>query len=164
MDVTRAFRQIALLKNVARVITVLTALMLVGGAMAASGQLKDAKAATIVDLTYTVWFSPAMTGVVGGDIIGTFGGGVTSTPIPGTPLVQLKATYVIMANDPSESFTAILQGDLNTKTNAAVLNGVVTWSASGTLTGERVHSEFQVVNNCPLNPSGPCFPGTLQVQ
>lgn len=165
MEVTRAFRRDVLSKSAARVITVLTALMLVGGAMAASGPVKDARAADRADgveLTYTVWFSPAMIGVVGGDIVGTLGGDVATNPIPNSPLVRLTATYVITAtNDPSRSFTAIVKGYLNTNTNRAVLNGVVT---AGWLTGERVHSVFHVVSSCLLNTSGgPCFPGTLRV-
>jgi hypothetical protein len=103
-----------------------------------------------------------MTGVVGGDIVGTFGGSVVSTPIPATPIVRLQAIYVITAtNDASDSFTANVEGKLNTQTGSAVLNGVVT---SGFLTGERVHSEFHVLSSCPLNLSGPCFQGTIRVR
>ena len=177
MEIRTAFRGTALSKGVALVITTLMALMLAAGAIAASGQVKDVRAAVVdrqcrpagdcerlgdlVELTYTVWFTPTMTGVVGGDIVGTFGGSVVSTPIPNSPIVRLQAVYVITATkDPSQSFTAIVKGKLNIQTNLAVLNGVVT---SGLLTGGRVHSEFQVVSSCPLNPGGPCFPGTMRI-
>src|ERR1700680_4119907 len=177
MEIRTAFRGSALSKGVAVVITVLTALMFAAGAIAGSGQVKDVRAAVqdlkchptgdcerhgdVVELTYTGWFTPAMTGVVGGDIGGTFGGSVVSTPIPNTAIVRLQAIYVITATeDPSQSFIAILKGKLNPQTNSAVLNGMVT---SGFLTGERVHSEFQVVGSCPLNPGGPCFPGTMRI-
>lgn len=160
MEDRTAFRGTALLKSLAVALTVLTALMLAVGAIAASGQVKQAKAADVVELTYTVWFSPAMTGIVGGDIAGTFGGGVVSSPMPDSPLVHLKAVYVITANDPAQSFTALVEGNLNKVTKSAVLNGVVT---AGRLTGERVHSEFQVLSTCPAHPRGPCFQGTMRV-
>jgi len=170
MEARTAFRRTAWSKSVALVITVLTGLMLAVGTIAASGLVKDALAADLVsregrdrqdlELTYTVWFSPAMTGVVGGDFVGTFGGSVVSTPIPGSPIVRLMALYVITANDASRSFTAVVKGKLNTQTNSAVLKGVVT---SGSSTGERVHSEFQVLSTCPLHPAGPCFQGTMSV-
>ena len=160
METRIAFRGSRGSRSVAVVIVVLTALMLAAGAIAGSGQVKGARAADAVDLTYTVWFAPAMSGFVGGDIVGTFGGGVVSTPIPDSPIVQLDALYVITANDPADSFTATLEGQLNTQTHSAVLNGVVT---NGFLAGNRVHSEFQVVGSCPAHPRGPCFPGTMRL-
>jgi hypothetical protein len=160
MKTRTAFRGTVLSRSAALIIVVLTALMLAAGAIAASGQVKQARAEDAVELTYTVWFAPAMTGFVGGDIVGTFGGGVVSTPIPNSPIVRLKALYVITANDPSESFTATLKGHLNTKTGSAVLNGVVT---SGFMAGERVLSQFKVVGSCPAHPAGPCFPGTMRL-
>jgi hypothetical protein len=148
-------------RSVAFVIIVLTALMLAAGAIAASGHVKDARAAEVVELTYMVWFSPAMTGVVGGDFTGTFGGAVLSrTPIPNTPIAHLKVLYVITANDPSHSFTALVEGDHNKMTNSTVLNGVVT---GGWLTGEQAHSQFQTISGCPGKPSGPCSQGTLRL-
>jgi hypothetical protein len=162
METRTAFRGTVLSRSVAFVIIVLTALMLAAGAIAASGNVKNARAATIVELTYTVWFSPAMTGVVGGDFTGTFGGAVLSrTPIPNTPIAHLKVLYVISdANDPAHSFTAIVEGDHNKMTNSTVLNGVVT---GGWLAGEQAHSQFQTISGCPGKPSGPCSQGTLRL-
>jgi hypothetical protein len=136
--------------------------MLAAGAAGASGQVKNAKAAEIVELSYTVWFSPNMTGVFGGDLTGTFGGAVLNrTPIPGTPIVHLTTRYVLTATDPSKSFTAIVEGNRSLETNKAELNGSVT---SGWLAGEQAHSQFVVVSSCAGKPSGPCFVGTLRVE
>jgi hypothetical protein len=143
-------------RMLAVVIAVMAAFALDGaGALAGGSESRDH-----LQLTYTVWFAPAMTGVVGGDVVGTFGGSVVSTRIPNSPLVRLRAVYVITANDASQSFTAVVKGKLNTQTLLAVLNGVVT---SGSLTGQRVHSEFQVVGTCPEHPRGPCYQGALRV-
>ena len=156
-----AFRCRAFAKFVAVAVTVLAALALVAGGGAASGHVKEAKAAEMVELTYTVWFSPNMTGVFGGDFTGTFGGAVLSrTPIVGTPIVHLSARYELNATDPSKSFVAIVEGNRNLVTNEAVLNGLVT---TGWLAGEQAHSRFDVISGCPGKPSGPCFQGTLLV-
>ena len=148
-------------KSVAVAVTALAALTLAAGAGAGPGHPKDVKAAEVVELTYTVWFSPHMTGVFGGDFAGTFGGAVlSSTPIAGTPIVHLSARYELKANDPSKSFIAIVEGNRNRVTNDAVLNGIVT---SGWLAGEQALSQFDVIGGCPGKPTGPCFQGTLRV-
>jgi hypothetical protein len=157
----KTFRTGAFSKCLAVAVTALAALTLGAGAGAGSGHVKDVKAAEAVVLTYTVWFSPNMTGVFGGDFAGTFGGAVLSrAPIVGTPIVHLSARYELNANDPSKSFTAIVEGNRNLVTNSAVLNGTVT---SGWLAGEQAHSRFDVISSCPGKPSGPCFQGTLRV-
>src|SRR5438445_12243525 len=101
MEVRRAFRGAAFSKGVAFVITVLTAFILGAGTLAASGQVKDARAAEAVQLTYTKWFSPhfpTMTGVVEGDIVGTFRGEVLSrTLIAHAQFRQLAAIYELLA-------------------------------------------------------------------
>jgi hypothetical protein len=164
MEIRTAFRGTVRSKSLALVFMVLTAPILAAGAIASSGQVRDARAATIVQLTYTKWFSPSfptMTGFVGGDIVGSFGGTVLeANPIAGGRVTQLKAVYEVIANDPSQSFTALVEGQQNNETSSAVLNGVVT---SGFLTGERVHAEYNVLTSCPGNPSGPCFQGTIRV-
>ena len=163
MEVRKAFRRAAFSKGVAFVITVLTAFILGAGTLAASGQVKDARAAEAVQLTYTKWFSPhfpTMTGVVGGDIVGTFGGEVLSrTLIANGQIGQLEARYEVIAVDSSESFTALVQGKQNNETHTAVLNGVV---ISGFLTGERVHAEYRVIS-CTQAPNHVCFQGTIRV-
>lgn len=160
MRAQTATRDKAIAKSVSFVITVLTALMLAAGAVAL-GNARAARAAEPVELTYTVWFSPHMTGVFGGDFSGTFGGAVLSrTPIPGTPIAHMKVLYVLTAADQSLSFTAIVEGDHNAVTNSTVLNGEVT---AGWLAGDRAQSEFQTIGGCPGKPSGPCFQGTLRL-
>ena len=158
----KALRGGAFSKCVAVAAAALAVLTLGAGAAAGSGHVKDVKAAEIVELTYTVWFSPNMTGVFAGDFAGTFGGAVLShAPIPGTPIVHLSSRYELNANDPSKSFTAIVEGNRNLVTNTAVLNGSVT---AGWLAGEQAHSQFDVISSCPGKPSGPCFQGTLRVE
>ena len=163
MEIRTAFRGPAISKRVALLLTVMTALVLAAGAIAASGGVKAARAATIVELTYTKWFSPSfptMTGVVGGDIVGTFGGSVLAlSAIPGSPIVQLEARYEIFATDPSQSFTALVEGNQNNQTHSAVLNGAIT---SGYLVGERVHAEYDVIS-CTQAPRGVCFQGTIDL-
>ena len=149
-------------KYLAVAVTALAALTIGAGAVAGPVHVKDVKAAEVVELTYIVWFSPNMTGVFGGDFAGTFGGAVLSrAPIPGTPIVHLSTRYELKANDPSKSFTAIVEGNRNLVTNDAVLNGIVT---TGWLAGEQAHSQFDVISSCPGKPSGPCFEGTLRVE
>src|SRR5207253_6627022 len=96
MEVKKAFRGAAFSKGVAFVITVLTAFLLGAGTLAASGQVKDARAAEAVQLTYTKWFSPhfpTMTGVVGGDIVGTFCRRGSSThPVSKCPVWPARAS------------------------------------------------------------------------
>lgn len=157
----RRFRSSAFSKCVAVAVTALAALTLGAGAGAGSGHVKDVKAAEAVELTYTVWFSPNMTGVFAGDFAGTFGGAVLSrAPIVGTPIVHLSARYELNATDPSKSFVAIVEGNRSLVTNSAVLNGVVT---SGWLAGEQAQSRFDVISSCAGKPTGPCFQGTLRV-
>src|SRR5262249_24317570 len=67
-----------------------------------------------LELTYTKWFAPGypnMVGVVGGDIVGTFGGAVyeKTGPDPGG-LVHITAVYIVIAPDPTQSFTAHVEG------------------------------------------------------
>jgi len=113
-----------------------------------------------VELTYTKWFAPypTMTGVVGGDIEGTFGGAVLSRTVLPT-VVLLVARYEIIANNPSHSFTALISGSLDRATGMAVLDGAVT---AGWLTGKAVHVEFHVIS-CAQAADHTCFQGTIRV-
>jgi hypothetical protein len=163
MEARKTFPGAAVSKSVALVLMVLTALILGAGALAASGQVKDARAADVVELTDTKWFSPhfpTMTGVVGGDIVGQFGGTVLDRDLLADGQIgKLTAIYEVIADVPSLSFTALVQGTQNNETHTAVLNGVVT---SGWLAGEQVHAEYAVIS-CPQAPNHVCFQGTIRV-
>jgi hypothetical protein len=163
MELRKTLGGVAISKSVALVLTILTALILGAGALASSGQVKDARAADAVELTYTKWFSPrfpTMTGVVGGDIVGQFGGTVLDRDlIADGQIGKLTAIYEVIADDPSQSFTALVHGTQNNETHTAVLNGVVT---SGWLTGEQVHAEYSVIS-CTQAPNHVCFQGTIRV-
>ena len=82
----------------------------------------DRKGPPGLELTYTKWFAPGfpnMVGVVGGDIVGTFGGAVYEKTGPDSSgLVHITAIYIVIAPDPAQSFTAHVEGieDLNTHT------------------------------------------------
>ena len=139
-------------------------ILVVAGGLASASQVKAVKASDAIELTYTKWFSPhypLMTGVVGGDIVGTFGGFVISRTLRADGrFVDLEAQYEIHANNESQSFTAIVEGQENVEKGTALLHGVVT---SGWLTGEQVSAEFAVLPSCPGIHNGPCFQGTILV-
>jgi hypothetical protein len=124
----------------------------------------DGKGPPGLELTYTKWIAPSfpnLVGVVGGDIVGTFGGAVYEKTGPDTNgLVHLTAIYIVIAPDPVQSFTARVEGieDLNTKT--ATLDGRV---VDGFMAHARVHVEFKIVTPCAQAPSGTCFQGTISV-
>jgi hypothetical protein len=147
-----------------RFLLLILAIVLAGG-LASASQVKTVKADDSLNLTYTKWFSPSfptMTGIVGGDIEGTFGGHVISaTPSADGRFILLKAEYIVIAGE--QSFTAHVEGKQNIKTGKAVLHGVVT---SGWLTGELVLAKFQAYSSsCPGVPqsTAPCFQGTIRV-
>jgi len=118
---------------------------------------------TDVELTYTKWFAPGfpnMVGVVGGDLVGRFGGAVLErTPDATGRFVHLTAIYIVIAADPAQSFTARVEGLQDNQTATAVLNGRV---VDGSLTRAHVHVEFKVIG-CTEAPSGKCFQGTISV-
>lgn len=149
----------------------LIAVLVVAGSIAAAsaqtqtGNGQDGKGPAQLELTYTKWFAPSypnMVGVVGGDIVGKFGGAVYEKTGPdANGLVHLTAVYIVIAPDPAQSFTAHVEGieDLNTKT--AVLDGRV---VDGWLKHARVHAQFNIVTPCAQAPSGTCFQGTISVK
>src|SRR5580765_7139394 len=60
-----------------------------------------------VEVTFTKWVTafPAMAGIVGGDVPGTFAGVVLSRdPFDNGTIVQLEARYEITAGNPAHSF------------------------------------------------------------
>jgi hypothetical protein len=139
----------------------------VAGVAAAQTQ---ARGAAPVDVTFTKWITayPAMAGVTGGDVPGTFAGAVLSRdPFDNGTIVQLEARYEVIAADPAHSFVAHIEGKQNNTTHEAVLNGTVT---SGWLVGARVHVTFDVIAAAPgisCVPAAPvnrnCFQGTIRI-
>jgi hypothetical protein len=123
-----------------------------------------------VEVTFTKWVTafPAMAGVTGGDVPGTFTGAVLSRdPFDNGTIVQLEARYEVTAADPAHAFVAHIEGKQNNTTQAAVLNGRVT---SGWLVGAEVHVSYDVIvpatgTSCvpaaPVNRT--CFQGTIRV-
>lgn len=134
-----------------------------GASQARSDRAEHKKPAIRVELTYTKWFAPGfpnMVGVVGGDIVGTFGGAVIqATPDSTGRFVQLTAVYIVIGADPAKSFTAHVEGVQDNQTQTAVLDGRV---VDGYLKRAHVHAEFAVIS-CSQAPSGTCFQGTIRV-
>ena len=123
-----------------------------------------------VEVTFTKWITafPAMAGVTGGDVPGTFAGTVLSRdPFDNGTIVQLEARYEVTGTNPAHSFVAHIEGKQNNPTQHAVLNGTV---IAGWLVGAQVQVTFDVVvppagTSCvpqaPVNRT--CFQGTIRL-
>lgn len=121
-----------------------------------------------VEVTFTKWITayPAMAGVTGGDVPGTFAGAVLSrVPFDNGTIVQLEADYGV--NGAEHSFVARIAGKLNNRTQKAVLNGTV---IDGWLVGAQVQATFDVIAPAPGTscvPAAPentaCFQGTIRI-
>ena len=152
-------------------IAVLVAAASIAAASAQTQTLRShhVKGPDALELTYTKWIAPGypnlaagfpnLVGVVGGDIVGKFGGAVYERTVNGS-LVHLDAIYIVIAPDPAKSFTAHVKGTEDLNTLKAVLVGRV---VDGFLNGAHVHVEFDVIN-CTQAPSGTCFQGTISVR
>ena len=143
-------------------------LVLAAGITAASAQTENRKGhgkRAGLELTYTKWFDPGfphMVGVVGGDIVGQFGGAVLkATPDSTGRFVRLTAIYIVIAPDPSRSLTIHVEGVQDNQSQTAVLNGRV---VDGSLKGARAHAEYKVLSSCTQSPGGPCFQGTISIK
>lgn len=117
-----------------------------------------------LELTYTKWFDPGfpnMVGVVGGDIVGQFGGAVLEAKPDATGhFVRLRAIYIVVAPDPSRSLTIRVKGAQDIQSGTAVLDGRV---VDGWLTGARAHAEYKVIS-CTQSPDNTCFQGTISIK
>lgn len=161
MEFRSAFRSTASPKSAALVITVLMALLLAAGAIVASGQVRNARAADAVELTYTKWFFPhfpTSVGVVAGDFTGTMAGEVLSRRVlAGGQIVLFTARYDVAAG--TNSFSATIEGQQNNEIHTGVVNGEVT---EGAMTGARIHETYDVIS-CTQAPSGLCFQGSIRI-
>ena len=140
------------------------------GVAGVAGAQTQANGGANVEVTFTKWITgfPAMAGVTGGDVPGTFAGTVLSRdPFDNGTIVQLEARYEVTAADPAHSFVAHIEGKRNNPTQQAVLNGTV---IAGWLVGAQVHVTFDVIvpptgTSCvpaaPVNRT--CFQGTIRV-
>jgi hypothetical protein len=139
----------------------------VAAGFAAASQARNSRApeqrAVVVELTYTKWFAPGfpnMVGVVGGDLVGKFGGAVIqATQDAGSRFVQLTAVYIVITPDPAKSFTAHVEGVQDNQSLTGVLDGRI---VDGYLKRAHVHVEFAVIT-CTQASSGRCFQGTISV-
>ena len=108
------------------------------------GAQTQASGGANVEVTFTKWITgfPAMAGVTGGDVPGTFAGTVLSRdPFDNGTIVQLEARYEVTGADPAHSFVAHIEGKQNNPTQKAVLNGTV---IAGWLVGAQVQVTFDV--------------------
>lgn len=141
-------------------------LVLATGITAASAQTRDRMAHETggVELTYTKWFAPGfpnMVGVVGGDIVGQFGGAVLqATPDATGRFIRLRAIYIVVAPDPSRSLTIRVDGAQDNQSGTALLRGRV---VDGWLSGARVRAQYKVID-CTQAPDHTCFEGTISIK
>ena len=123
-----------------------------------------------VEVTFTKWVTafPAMEGVTGGDVPGTYAGTVLSRdPFDNGTIVQLEARYGVIAADGAHSFVAHIEGKQNNSALQAVFNGTV---IEGWLVGAQVHVTYDVIDPAPGTscvPAAPvnrrCFQGTIRI-
>jgi hypothetical protein len=135
-----------------------------------TGAQMEANGGANVEVTFTKWITafPAMAGVTGGAVAGTFAGVVLSRdPFDNGTIVQLDARYEVTGADPAHSFVAHIEGKQNNPTRQAVLNGTV---IEGWLVGAQVHVTYDVIpalagTSCvpaaPVNRN--CFQGTIRI-
>ena len=87
--------------------------------VAGVGAQTQASGGRPVEVTFTKWVTafPAMAGVTGGDVPGTFAGTVLSRdPFDNGTIVQLEARYGVIAADGAHSFVAHIEGKQNNST------------------------------------------------
>ena len=119
-----------------------------------------------VEVSFTKWIDPKLgfpsfIGTAGGDVPGDFAATVLErTPFENGNIVHLRARYEVIADNAARSFVAEIEGNQNTQTSSAVLNGSV---VDGWLTGARVHVTFDVIQPCPQFHQSRCFTGILRV-
>jgi len=140
------------------------------GVTGVAGAQNHANGGANVDVSFTKWITayPAMAGVTGGDVPGTFVGAILRRdPFDNGTIVQLEARYEVTGADPAHSFVAHIEGQENLQTQKAVLNGTV---ISGWLAGAQVQATYDVIvppagTSCvpqaPVNRT--CFQGTIRV-
>jgi hypothetical protein len=138
--------------------------------VAGVGAQTQASGGAPVEVTFTKWITafPAMAGVTGGDVKGTFAGTILSIdPFDNGTIVELEARYEVTADNPVHSFVAHIEGKQNNPTQKAVLNGTV---IAGWLVGAQVQVTFDVIvpatgTSCvPASPvNSPCFQGTIRI-
>lgn len=138
--------------------------------VAGVGSQAQASGGRPVEVTFTKWVPafPALAGVTGGDVPGTFSGAVLSRdPFDNGTIVQLEARYEVIAADLAHSFVARIEGQQNNQTRQAVFNGTV---ISGWLVGAQVHVTYDVIVPTPGTscvPAAPvnrtCFQGTIRI-
>jgi hypothetical protein len=155
------------LKTSKRLAGLIAVLALATGITAASAQTQNRRGhdkRASLELTYTKWFQPSfpnMVGVVGGDIVGQFGGAVLKAAPDSTGrFVHLTAIYIIIAPDPSRSLTLHVDGVQDNQTGTAVLDGRV---IDGPLSGAHAHAQYKVIS-CTQAPGGTCFQGTISIK
>jgi hypothetical protein len=148
-----------------RFVGLILALAVAGGSAAASqahnGIRHDGNAGGL-ELTYKKWTAPFpnFVGVVGGDIVGKFGGAVYTATPDASGRVQISAIYIVISPDASKSFTAHVAGGWDASTTGkAVLDGRV---VDGYLKGAHVHVKFDTIT-CTESPDGTCYQGTISV-
>ena len=116
-----------------------------------------------VEVTFTKWItvSPALAGVTGGDVPGTFVGTVLNRDaFENGNIVQLEARYEVIGQDATHSFVAHIEGKQNNETQEAVFNGTI---IEGWLLGAQVHVTYDRIAPCPAFGKAVCFTGVIRI-
>ena len=156
-------RRLGMCKRVAGLIAVIVLAATITAGSAQTKNLSGHDKPAGLELTYTKWFAPGfpnMVGVVGGDIVGQFGGAVLRADPDPAGFVRLTAIYIVIAPDPSRSLTIHVEGAQDLQSGTAVLKGRV---VDGWLTGAKARAEYKVIS-CTQSPDGTCFQGTISIK
>lgn len=133
------------------------------GVAGVPGAQMQANGGANVEVTFTKWVPafPALAGVTGGDVPGTFAGTVLGRePFDNGTIVQLEAEYQVIGADPAHSFKAHIEGKQNNETQTAVFNGTI---IEGWLLGAQVHVTYDRIAPCPAFGQAVCFTGVIRV-
>ena len=133
------------------------------GLAGVAGTQAQATGAANVEVTFTKWVPafPALAGVTGGDVPGTFAGAVlTRDAFDNGNIVQLEARYEVIGQNPAHSFKAHIEGKQNNETQEAVFNGTI---IEGWLLGAQVHVTYDRIAPCPAFGQAVCFTGVIRV-
>jgi hypothetical protein len=137
---------------------------------ATGAQVQANGGANVVEVTFTKWIDPSFPNFAGvslvrlpdgGQVPGTFAATVLDREeLANGNIIDLRARYEVIADDPARSFKVLIEGKQNNQTRSAVLNGTV---VEGWLMGARVHVTFDVIEPCPAFQKSRCFSGTIRV-
>jgi hypothetical protein len=133
-------------------LTLFLVMIIAGVTFPAQAQSSQSSAPVYLSFDKTLVGNGIWEGSVTGDVTGNLRTELTSLRVAG-PIWHVQFNWIIDADE--YSFTARLNGTLNTLTGQVVMNGTV---VDGWLLGAQVHEEGQLIDPNTLR-----FQGTIQV-